>query len=50
VQLKRAGARYVQQQIAELTPEQELAFWDEGTQQLQERRQQMQAARRHKGA
>ena len=41
VQMKRRGAARVQQQIANLTPEQELEFWRKQTDTLRRRQQEI---------
>jgi len=37
VAMKRRGAEVVQQDLAGLTPEEELAYWQSGTEELQQR-------------
>ena len=44
VEMKRRGAEEVQAALAGLTPEEELAFWQSGTAQLERRQAEVRAA------
>ena len=48
VEMKRRGAEEVQAALAGLTPEEELAFWQRGTAELERRQAQVRAAGRAK--
>lgn len=42
VEMKRQGAEIVQHEISKLTHEQELAYWNKGTQELLRKQQELQ--------
>ena len=44
VEMKRQGAEKVQQELAEMTREEEIAFWQNGTEELRQRQVQIRAA------
>ena len=48
IEMKRRGAEEVQAVLAGLTPEEELAFWQSGTAELEQRQTQVRAAGRAK--
>ncbi len=48
VEMKRRGARIIRQKLAGMTPQQQLAFWEEGTNELRKRQQVARARSRPK--
>ncbi len=46
VEMKRAGAARVHEQIKDMTPEEKLAFWQQRTATLRKRQQAIQAKRK----
>lgn len=50
VEMKRRGGERVRQATADMTPEQELAFWQERSRQLRQRQQGAKANRSSTGA
>ena len=45
VEMKRRGAAQVQQKVAGMTPQQELEYWREQTQQLRRRQRELQSGK-----
>lgn len=45
VAMKRRGAEMVQEELAELTPEEELAYWQSGTEELRQRQTELRLLR-----
>lgn len=45
VEMKRRGAEEVQQLLASMTAEEELAYWQRGTEELQQRQQELRLSR-----
>lgn len=46
VEMKRRAAAIILREIADMTPEQELAYWQERTEALREKKQQLQRDRK----
>jgi hypothetical protein len=43
VEMKQRGAEQVQQELMDMTPEEEIAFWQKGTEELRQKQQQTRA-------
>jgi hypothetical protein len=43
VEMKQRGAEKVQEEIARMTPEEEIAFWQNGTEELRQKQQKLRA-------